>query len=670
MRLWRSAVILLVVISLISILGSGGVDAFSASFVPAKVTASDRNGSPASVRGYPIVMAEGSDGAIWYGGAAAYGVEYVDRVDRITPDGKFADFLFSGELSDRWPESFAPGAKGTEWFLAYSVSTSIPMLVNIAPTGKMSIVHLDIPEGTEVRGLATGHDGYLWTTATRTQHHKRSSAILRISAGGGITWFSKGLRADADPENIVAGPHGAMWFADAAGSIGRVGTNGLIKEFPIGRPMSRLAESPSIELTRPIVIGGDGNLWFIAARHTIGRMSPSGKVRFFMPRAVRERGINTEWGGLVGLASGPTGGIWFTRETGEVARISATGRVEAVTNRLLHAYGIAFDNRGDAWVGEGPQFRGGEEDSWHARVGRISTAARVTQYPAAPKCRIPSLTGMDRSFAAEKATGDSTPGCENRLSVNATIRRGGRGPYMVVAQSPRAGVKREGYVAINVTLARVRPTPTAGCSAPKFYPRILTSPWLSVWKVVTGSSEEDAIETYYACKRPNGVTHLIARTESMNPSSDWISSFLSAGPVVAYIEDTGDQYYADSFTLAVVDGTSGRQIFRNKFAYDGENETLNCVYFGVNALGDAVWLIEEIHWNEKENKRSESDATDVLYEHDAKGTRVIGTDLRISKVTLKGQVVTWEAAGQHLAYRLSSVRPFKDESRARRAKLT
>ncbi len=55
--------------------------------------------------------------------------------------------------------------------------------------------------------------------------------------------------------------------------------------------------------------------------------------------------------------------MWFTRDSGEVGKIEPGGQVETITNRLVDAYGIAFDGRGRAWVGEGPGYQreyGGE----------------------------------------------------------------------------------------------------------------------------------------------------------------------------------------------------------------------------------------------------------------------------------------------------------------------
>ena len=62
---------------------------------------------------------------------------------------------------------------------------------------------------------------------------------------------------------IVAGPHGNMWFTEGdANQIGQITPAGAITEFPI--PTAHSAP-------RGITLGPDGNLWF-TERNAIGRV--------------------------------------------------------------------------------------------------------------------------------------------------------------------------------------------------------------------------------------------------------------------------------------------------------------------------------------------------------------------------------------------------------------
>jgi virginiamycin B lyase len=65
----------------------------------------------------------------------------------------------------------------------------------------------------------------------------------------------------------VAGPDGALWFAEYSGvGIGRITVDGRISECPIPTP-----DSAPMEIT----VGPDGNLWFTeSSSGKIGRLIP------------------------------------------------------------------------------------------------------------------------------------------------------------------------------------------------------------------------------------------------------------------------------------------------------------------------------------------------------------------------------------------------------------
>ena len=375
---WRGSRLALV-IAVCAVAGTTASAAVTARAAGVRRLAGHEASAP-RVPGYPVILASGGGGGIWYGGAiddigglGSEPVEYAERIDYITPGGEFLDLGFPEGLTSRFPRYFARGAGEEEWFLADRNEEPLPLLGEVSPLGSFSFKTLALNPKSDVRGLAMGPDGDLWTTSTRRQGKRRISAILRITPAGKVKAFSKGLRAGADPANITAGPDDAMWFTDTVGRIGRIDMDGAIREFPIAHPI--VDGRPSFEPTRPIVAGADGALWFIAGPDSIGRMSPSGHVRFLTPRSsYRGTEASGDQGELVGLAKGPDGDMWFTRESGEVARIDQSGGVRTVTNRLAKAYGIAFGVGGVAWVGEGTRYILGldsDEGELPARVATI-----------------------------------------------------------------------------------------------------------------------------------------------------------------------------------------------------------------------------------------------------------------------------------------------------------
>lgn len=128
-------------------------------------------------------------------GSTNNALEYVERVDRITPAGAFQDFEFPVQLIAHYPRYFAPGANGDEWFLADENEAPTPILGEVSPLGTISAEDLAVNPKSDIRGLATSAEGDLWTTATHLQGHARVSAILKVT-----------------PAGQVAGPDGDLWF--------------------------------------------------------------------------------------------------------------------------------------------------------------------------------------------------------------------------------------------------------------------------------------------------------------------------------------------------------------------------------------------------------------------------------------------------------------------------
>jgi streptogramin lyase len=661
---WRGSVLALVVATqVVAGVAVGGATASAAVAARAGVgrPAGHETSTP-RVPGYPVILASGGGGGIWYGGAiddigglGSEPAEYVERIDYITPGGEFLDLGFPEGLASRFPRYFARGSGEEEWFLADRNEEPLPLLGEVSPLGSPRFKTLELNPKSNVRGLAMGPDGDLWATSTRRQGKKRVSAILRITPAGAVTSFSKGLRAGADPANITAGPGDAMWFTDTVGRIGRVDMDGMIREFPIGRPI--VDGRPSFEPTRPILAGPDGALWFIAGPDSIGRMGPSGHVRFLTPRSsYRGAEASGDQGELVGLAKGPDGDMWFTRESGEVARIDSSGRVRTVTNRLAKAYGIAFGAGGVAWVGEGTRYILGldyDEGELPARVATITASGVVKQYPPLPQCHVPRLLGLERVFAEIALEDRLAPECE-RLSIgHVTVRHlHRRGRMIVVSQTPRAGTPTVGYRSVQITLEPAPALPRA-CRAPAFYKLLVDTSQLIVWEVKKRSGpypEEEFTDTDYACAPPDGHKRVVGVGFSGGTCGGTVLELVSAGSSVAVAESGGCQY-GSSETLKAFDLRSGHELETTVDSeVGGVNEELPAlaklgtpVGYGAHAIavdpgGDVAWV------GETEAKAGQP-AESVLYLHDLQGIRRVAAGTQITDVAFAGTTLSWKAGG-------------------------
>lgn len=127
------------------------------------------------------------------------------------------------------------------------------------------------------------------------------------------TEFSAGISAAAGPDQIVAGPDGALWFTEGqASQIGRITTDGKVSEFSTGITAGAWVHG--------LAVGSDGNLWFTETnRPCVGRITPAGVVTEF------SAGITN---GGYAITAGPDGNLWFTEVTGHlIGKISTSGNV-------------------------------------------------------------------------------------------------------------------------------------------------------------------------------------------------------------------------------------------------------------------------------------------------------------------------------------------------------
>ncbi|HEU0317365.1 MAG TPA: hypothetical protein VFR49_08550, partial [Solirubrobacteraceae bacterium] len=118
--------------------------------------------------------------------------------------------------------------------------------------------------GSDPEGIVAGPDGAVWFT------ERAGNMIGRMTATGAVSEFN----AAPGPFGITVGPEGALWFTQsgmalpgapsAPGGIGRLTTSGVLDLFPL-RPET--GESPN-----DITTGPDGAIW-IADGPTVARVA-------------------------------------------------------------------------------------------------------------------------------------------------------------------------------------------------------------------------------------------------------------------------------------------------------------------------------------------------------------------------------------------------------------
>jgi streptogramin lyase len=202
-----------------------------------------------------------------------------------------------------------------------------------------------------------------------------AAAVAAAAYGQVITNFSSFPTPNANPEGIVTGPDGNLWFCEEdANQIGRMTPDGTYTEFPLPTAGTHPED---------IVVGPDGNLWYQAwAGNIIGRITLAGVVtEFTVPTA----GSEPE-----GIALGPDGNIWFPENKGnKIGRLTTAGVFTEfpIPTANCRPEGMTAGPDGNLWFVEQAA----------SKVGRITTAGVITEFPTPTAAASPwnIVTGPD-----------------------------------------------------------------------------------------------------------------------------------------------------------------------------------------------------------------------------------------------------------------------------------
>ncbi len=157
-----------------------------------------------------------------------------------------------------------------------------------------------------------------------------AQAIKTVEYHRGISQVSN-AKDGGDPQAIVAGPDGNVWFTEVFGKIGRITPSGQVTEF---------AAPP--DLPGGIAAGPDGALWFnesppggaVTGPGFIGRITTDGKLSTFsLPGFRNDDAIIPGISSHSSLVAGPDGAIWFTNAS-TVLDPSESGKGFATIGRL------------------------------------------------------------------------------------------------------------------------------------------------------------------------------------------------------------------------------------------------------------------------------------------------------------------------------------------------
>lgn len=134
--------------------------------------------------------------------------------------------------------SICAGSDRNLWFVDGSESR----IGRITTSGK--ITYFSISPAGAPTSISCGADGAIWVIS--------ENRIVKLDSSSGATKQIDVPSNSPGLEDITSGPDGAVWFTEKSGHIGRVTSEGEIKEFT-----PPWKSSPS-----SLTTGSDGNIWF------------------------------------------------------------------------------------------------------------------------------------------------------------------------------------------------------------------------------------------------------------------------------------------------------------------------------------------------------------------------------------------------------------------------
>ncbi len=337
----------------------------------------------------PTAIAAGPDGALWFTGIPG-------EIGRITTAGAVTEFPLpavppppgsnSGTASTlATATAIVAGPDGALWFTG--VPGEIGRISTAGVVTEFAVPEIPPPAGSSPGTAATlatltaitaGPDGALWFTGVPGE-------VGKITTAGVVTEFAVPAipppagstpgtaPTPATPDDITAGPDGALWFTGVPGEVGKITTAGVVTEYatPNFNP-------PSNGLVTTITMGPDGNLW-LTGQTAIGRISPAGTFTAF--------NVPGNFNTIAGLTSGPNGNLWFTeQEDGKTAgEQPAVGEITPAGVTKLYALQEKTINPNLGMPADPTVITTGPDGAlWFGEtgaIGRITTAGVIQQSP-------------------------------------------------------------------------------------------------------------------------------------------------------------------------------------------------------------------------------------------------------------------------------------------------
>ena len=260
----------------------------------------------------PTAVTRGPDSDLWF--TTANIQPQNGFVDRVTPEGNVTPIPIPG---GQYGAGITVGPDHNIWIADLS-----GQIERINPRNPNQVTTYPLSNGERAHDITVGPDGNLWFTESFTPEARATdfgARIGRITPNGVITEFTV-PGEPSEPNAIIRGTDGALWFTDTLGRIGRVTTTGQFTFFQFPDVPAGGVVNPQFGLEPQggdgLTTGPDGAVWF-TTRQTIDRITPAGVIsQFTVPSGVVPED----------LIVGPDGALWFgSSSNSAVGSMTTTG---------------------------------------------------------------------------------------------------------------------------------------------------------------------------------------------------------------------------------------------------------------------------------------------------------------------------------------------------------
>jgi virginiamycin B lyase len=202
------------------------------------------------------------DGDFWFFSNQASNVRIPIGVERIAPSGEITDTGAKLDVAGGIVGGATVGSDGNLWFGFQSGTLGQSAIERVTPSGEVSVFRNCLRYSQPFFGpdwVVTGADGNVWFTSVASRQLPGITdppTIGRITPSGEITQIYAGV--SLEPQSILAGPDGAIWFSSGIEEIQRVApANGPINTFHVA-PLRRAAANDAA--TARVVVPGPGQI--------------------------------------------------------------------------------------------------------------------------------------------------------------------------------------------------------------------------------------------------------------------------------------------------------------------------------------------------------------------------------------------------------------------------